>query len=253
MTAPPLSLVVPAYDEAQRIEGTLEALARWRERAGPGRGAELVLVDDGSGDATLARLRGWALGRADVQILALPHRGKGHAVRAGVLAARGARVAFVDADLATPLAELERLLRALERADVAIGSREGPGAVREHEPLYRHLLGRGFNRLVQALVLPGIEDTQCGLKAFRGAAARAVFARLARYGPEAPTARGANVTAFDVEVLLVARQLGLTIESVPVRWRHERGSKVRPLKDTVRMAASVLQLALQRRQGGGGP
>ncbi|MCA8923814.1 MAG: glycosyltransferase family 2 protein [Planctomycetes bacterium] len=246
-----LSLVVPAYNEAIRIEHTLGELEAWRAR-GPGVGAELVLVDDGSEDATLPLLRGWAHGRDRVQVLALPHRGKGHAVRAGMLAAQGARVAFADADLATPLDELQRLLAALEAgADVAIGSREGPGAVRENEPGYRHVLGRGFNWLVQALVLPGIADTQCGFKLFRAEAAREVFGRLRRYGAAGPLARGANVTAFDVEVLLVARHLGYTITEVPVRWRHERGSKVRPLLDTARMARSVCELAIRSRLRGG--
>lgn len=240
-----LSLVVPAYDEAQRIAKTLSAFDAWRATPA-GADAELVLVDDGSRDATLPMLRAWAEGRERVQVLSLPHRGKGHAVRAGVLAARGERIGFVDADLAVSLDALPQLEAALDAgADVAIGSRQVAGAERVGEPRYRHVLGRGFNLLVRTLVLPGIADTQCGFKLFRAQAAQAVFARLRRYGPRAAPVRGPNVTAFDVEVLLVARRLGYTIEEVPVRWRHEAGSKVRPLLDTLRMAHSVSSLAIR--------
>lgn len=175
-----------------------------------------------------------------MRVVANDHRGKAFAVRAGMLAATGAVVFFSDADLSTPLEESRRLLRALDAgAQVAIGSREGTGARRENEPFYRHLMGRLFNFLVQLLLVPGVRDTQCGFKMFRGEAARAIFGRLRRYGPDAPIVQGPMVTAFDVEVLFLARKLGLKVAEVPVQWRHEPGSKVRPVLDALRMGRDI--------------
>jgi glycosyltransferase involved in cell wall biosynthesis len=201
---------------------------------------ELVLVDDGSNDKTLEIMREFAAGRPEIQVVANAHRGKAFAVRSGMLAARGDVVFFADADLSTPLDESRRLLRALEKgAHVAIGSREGTGARRQDEPFYRHLMGRGFNFLVQLMLVPGVRDTQCGFKMFSRQAARAIFSRLRRYGPDAPIVKGPMVTAFDVEVLFLARKLGFKIAEVPVQWKHEVGSKVRPALDAIRMARDV--------------
>jgi dolichyl-phosphate beta-glucosyltransferase len=234
-----LSLVIPAYDEAQRLRSTLVRMDAFL-REPPRSPVELVLVDDGSRDKTLEIMQEFARGRSDVQVVANAHRGKAFAVRSGMLAARGDVVFFSDADLSTPLDESRRLLRALERgASVAIGSREGTGARRQSEPLYRHLMGRGFNFLVQLLLVPGVRDTQCGFKMFTREAARAIFSRLKRYGPDAPIVQGPMVTAFDVEVLFLARKLGFKIAEVPVLWRHEPGSKVRPVVDALRMGRDV--------------
>jgi glycosyltransferase involved in cell wall biosynthesis len=234
-----LSLVIPAYDEAQRLTATLERVARFLEEP-PRAPVEAVLVDDGSNDSTLEIFRRFASGRSDVRVVANAHRGKAFAVRAGMLAAKGSIVFFSDADLSTPLDESRRLLRALDRGvAVAIGSREGTGARRVDEPLHRHLMGRGFNFGVQFLLVPGIRDTQCGFKMFRADAARAIFTRLRRYGADAPVVQGAMVTAFDVEVLFLARKLGFTIAEVPVFWKHAHGSKVRPVVDSLRMARDV--------------
>jgi glycosyltransferase involved in cell wall biosynthesis len=232
--------VIPAYDEAARLGTTLPRVFAWL-RATPLGPAELLLVDDGSRDRTLAIMRELASGAEGVRVLALEHRGKASAVRGGVLAAQGDVVVFSDADLSVPLDEVERLTDALAHgAAVAIGSREVPGAHREKEPIYRHLMGRSFNALVQALLVPGIRDTQCGFKAFRKDAARAIFSRLRRYGDDAALVQGPMVTAFDVEVLYLARRLGYRIAEVPVTWHHERGSKVRPLVDAYRMGRDVL-------------
>jgi glycosyltransferase involved in cell wall biosynthesis len=178
-----------------------------------------------------------------VRVIAAPHRGKGATVTRGVLEARGELILFSDADLSVPLEETALLADALEAgADVAIGSRELPGSRREEEPGYRHLMGRGFNRAVQLLVLPGIQDTQCGFKLFRRRAAREVFSRLRQYGPDAPPVRGPMVTAFDVEVLFLARLLGFRVVEVPVTWVHGTGSKVRPVVDALRMARDVARV-----------
>ncbi len=241
---PALSLVIPAYDEAPRLEETFAAIDAWLQDL-PCEPVEVLLADDGSNDDTLALMQRYAASRPQVSALALPHRGKGPTVRSGMLAARGERVLFSDADFSAPLDQLPRLLAALDAgADVAIGSREGHGSRREGEPRLRHVMGRGFNLLVQALVVPGIDDTQCGFKLFRRDAAQAVFGRLQRYGEDAPEARGPSVTAFDVEVLFLARKLGYRIAEVPVRWVYAEGSKVRPVHDAIRMANDVLSVRL---------
>jgi glycosyltransferase involved in cell wall biosynthesis len=245
-----LSLVIPAYDEATRLPATLERVDRFLEN--PPRGpAEVVLVDDGSSDATLELFRRFARDRDEVKVVSNAHRGKAFAVRSGMLAARGKVVFFSDADLSTPLEESSRLLRALDRgAAVAIGSREGTGARRVDEPMHRHLMGRGFNFVLQFLLVPGIRDTQCGFKMFRADAARGIFSRLRRYGADAPVVKGAMVTAFDVEVLFLARKLGFPIAEVPVFWKHAHGSKVRPLVDALRMARDVLLVRWNDARGG---
>jgi glycosyltransferase involved in cell wall biosynthesis len=248
-TSPALSLVIPAYNEAARLDETFASLRAWLADT-PCAPVEVLLVDDGSTDDTLARFRSFAETDSRVQVLANAHRGKGFTVRSGMLAATGSRVLFSDCDLSAPLVEARHLLAAIDAgADVAIGSREVAGAARRDEPFYRHLMGRGFNRLVQAVLVPGIEDTQCGFKMFTREAAQAIFSRLRRYGPDAPLVVGPRVTAFDVEVLFVARKLGFRIAEVPVQWEHAEGSKVQPVRDSLRMARDVALVRLGALRG----
>jgi dolichyl-phosphate beta-glucosyltransferase len=165
--------------------------------------------------------------------------GKGRAVRIGVTEARGDRIVFADADLSTPIEEVIGLAERLnERHQVVIASREGAGARRVGEPYVRHLMGRVFNVLVQALAVPGIQDTQCGFKAFTQRCARDVFSRQQIVG-----------FGFDVEVLFVARQLGYGIKEVPVTWEYAASSRVDPLKDTIRMFRDVLRVRLNALRG----
>jgi dolichyl-phosphate beta-glucosyltransferase len=227
---PWLSVVIPAFDEERRLPRTLETVvAHLRGRERP---FEIVVADDGSGDRTaaLAECAG-----PEVRVLRLPHRGKGAAVRAGVLAARGDLLLVTDADLSTPITDLDRLLVALERCDVAIGSRHVAGArVAAPQRLDRRLMGRVFNVLVRALLLPGLRDTQCGVKLFRREVALAVFERCRSDG-----------FAFDVEALALARRFGHHVAEVPVEWRNSPDSRVRPLVDMPRMFWEVL--AIRRR------
>jgi dolichyl-phosphate beta-glucosyltransferase len=196
-------------------------------------------VDDGSSDATLHIAREFASAHPRFRVLALPHRGKASAVRAGVLAARGRIVLFSDADLSTPLPQTAELVAAIRSgADVAIGSREGVGARRIGEPAYRHVMGRVFNAVVRALAVPGINDTQCGFKAFRRPVAQDLFQRARLYTGD-QLVSGPRVTGFDVEILYLARKRGYRIIEVPVQWRHVAGSKVRPLRDAARMFIDV--------------
>jgi glycosyltransferase involved in cell wall biosynthesis len=225
---PKLSLVVPAYNEQARIANTLTATLAFLEQQ-PYQW-ELIIADDGSTDNTRAIAERYA--SASVRVLSIAHGGKAVALRAGMKASRGEIVAFTDADLATPISYLADFIREIDAgADVVIGSREGDGAHRVDEPGYRHFMGRVFNRMVQTLVLPGIDDTQCGFKAFTRFASVEIT-RRARLYIDQKEITGARVTAFDVEMLVIARNLGLRIVELPVNWTYGAQSKVNPVADT---------------------
>ncbi len=233
MAAPRLSIVVPAFNEEARVGGALAATRAWLDRRGVD--AEILVIDDGSCDATARVVEEQARDDPRVRLHRLPkNRGKGAAVREGMLRAEGERVLFMDADLATPLDELDKLVRALDDgADVAIGSRAVRGAhVTAHQHVLREYGGRAFNLLVQALFIPGVWDSQCGFKLFTREAARALFS-------EATVDR----FAFDVEVLLLARGRFRVVE-VPVEWRHVERSKVSPLRDGLRSAIDLARVRL---------
>lgn len=238
---PYLSLVIPAYNEGARIGRTIGTVLDYL-RAQP-YSWEVLVVDDGSADDTLAAARRAAAEAGDprLRVLANPHRGKAYAVRSGVLAARGKVVGFTDADLATPIDTLTAVIPCFaDGCDVVIGSREDRGAVRRDEPLHRHLMGRAFNLLVQLLALPGIQDSQCGFKLLRGAVAQELFAASLLYGEDEAAPVGPAVTAFDVELLFLARRRGYRIASVPVVWQYGSESKVSPLRDSARNLRDVI-------------
>lgn len=230
-----LSIVIPCFNEEFRITPTLgeveEFLLSKKYQS------EIIAVDDGSQDGTLPALEQFRkAAKLPIQILSYhPNKGKGRAVREGVLAAGGEFILFTDADLSTPIQEIDHFLEILEQsqADVVIGSRNLPQS-QVRRPKQREVLSKAFNLLVQALLLPGIRDTQCGFKCFRRAAALAIFGE----GP-------ASGLVFDVEVLYIARRLGHGIVEVPVRWDYSPGSKVRPLRDSARMLAALLRLRLK--------
>ncbi|HWE31211.1 MAG TPA: dolichyl-phosphate beta-glucosyltransferase, partial [Polyangia bacterium] len=209
-----LSVVIPAFNEATRIERTLERTVDYLN--GRGERWEIVVADDGSRDQTAATVQRYiaAHGDAAVRLVALPHnRGKGAALRAGVAATRGERVLLMDADLATPIEELESLSRALDEGfKVATGSRAvATSNVTRPQSSLRVLLGRAGNLWIRSLAVPGVHDTQCGFKLFDGDIARDLFARCReeRFG-------------IDIEVLCLARRkLGLDIAEVGVRWEHQ--------------------------------
>lgn len=216
MTAPELSLVVPAYNEEKRLPVSLARIAEWLGSRVPGLSAEVLVVDDGSSDRTAAVAEKTAAGLGlDFRVIRLPeNRGKGAAVRAGVLEARGANVLVTDADLSTPIEEVDKLLAAA--APVAIGSRGVDATlVKQRQSLFRVASGRLFNLLVRLLAVSGIRDTQCGFKLFRADAAREVFSRAT-----------VDRFAFDVEALLLARRLGYRIAEVPVLWFNSPDTRV---------------------------
>jgi dolichyl-phosphate beta-glucosyltransferase len=214
--------VIPAYNEGRRLPPTLEKVQRYLA----GRPHEIVVVDDGSRDDTAARAEA-----AGVTVLRNEgNRGKGYSVRRGMLHARGDRRLMTDADLSTPIEELDRLLSLVDEGyDVVIGSRALPGAnIEVRQPWYRENMGRLFNLCVRLVALPGLQDTQCGFKLFTAEAAEKAFrpARLDGF-------------SFDVEALFVARRQGCRIAEVPVTWRNDEATRV----DTVKGALAFLDLA----------
>lgn len=217
---PRLSLVVPAYNEENRLLPSLQRIDEYLSTRPYA--SELVLVDDGSTDRTAELLRGLRPTAPDrVQARLLSHdrnRGKGAAVRTGCLAAQGESVVFTDIDLAVPVEEIDRVLERLEAgADVVVGTRLHPGGedMRSSQPLLRRLAGRLFVLVRRLVALPEHQDTQCPLKGFRRAAAQRLFA-----------AQRLSGWAFDVEVLYLANRWGLKVEELPVRWDHVEGSRL---------------------------
>ena len=225
-----LSVVIPAYNEELRLPHALIDMIDVLDA----RSAtyEIIVVDDGSADGTSATVRKFERIRPQVRLVRLPvNRGKGHAVRTGVLNAKGARVLFADADGATPFGEISRLERALDGgADAAIGSRAMVSQdTRVRTVLHRRLLGRVFNAWVNAMLLPKVADTQCGFKLFTRAAAQFLFSR-----------QQSERFSFDVELLYIARRAGLDVREVPVNWTNVPGSKVNLVVDASRMLRDVV-------------
>lgn len=272
---PYLSLIIPAYNEERRIADTIRVAQEYLESIGEP--WELIIVDDGSSDATLDQIRSTpptppldkggqdagsvfppldkggqdarsvfpplekggqgGVSRSLRVIAYKPNRGKGYAVRQGVLASRGRFVAFSDVDMSAPLTEFPKLFDALKQGyDVAIGSRAVKGAeIPKHQPLYRELGGKSLNLVIRLLATPGLHDTQCGFKLFRGDIARQIFAQcfINRWG-------------FDVEVLYLARRLGCDTAEIGVKWSHGEDSKLRPFRAALGVVRDVVRMRLHK-------
>jgi dolichyl-phosphate beta-glucosyltransferase len=231
-----LSIVVPSYNEEARLPRSIELIER--HLAASGISYELILVDDGSSDGTREIQDAAAQRNPAVRLVALPrNRGKGRALAEGVAVAKGAEILVTDADLSTPIEELDKLRAAVHGgAGVAIGSRALRGSrVEISQPVYRVLMGKVFNLLVQALLLPGIWDTQCGFKLFRADVAHEVFAGLTTDG-----------FGYDPEVLYLAKKRGVKIAEVPVVWRNSAPTKVMPIKSSIDMFKHVVRTRFRR-------
>lgn len=237
MTAPLLSVIIPAYNEERRLPATLETIQGFL--AGQNYAAEVLVVENGSSDRTLEIAQEFASHNPAFRALHIDERGKGRAVRAGMLAATGQYRFFGDADLSMPISEVNRFLPpSIPDPVVVIGSREAPGAVRYNEPEMRHLSGRVFNTLVRWIALPGLQDTQCGFKLFRADAAEDVFRRQTIFG-----------WTFDVEVLFIARLHGYPIIELGVPWYYNPDTKVRMASDAWKMARDLISIRLNARRG----
>jgi dolichyl-phosphate beta-glucosyltransferase len=234
-----LSILVPAYNEAKRLPATLEAMADYLAKRDFSH--ELIVIDDGSRDETREVVKEFAAERPWVRLVQYDdesghplNRGKGFAVRAGVEAAVGRDILFSDADLSTPIEEMEKLLPPISRGDcdVAIASRALPDSnLAIHQPIHRELMGRTFNKIVQKLAVPGVKDTQCGFKAFRGDIAKRLFAlsQIDGFG-------------FDPEILFLANKFGYKIREIPVTWRHCDNSRVNPVTAPIAMLKELFEI-----------
>jgi dolichyl-phosphate beta-glucosyltransferase len=230
-----LSIIIPARNEEYRLPHTLDAVVHFLERQSFT--FEVIVVVNASTDRTKEIGEEFARRQRFIHVMTEKLPGKGRAVRKGMLAAKGEYRFFADADLSMPVTEITRFIPPVIDVPIAIASREAPGAVRYHEPFYRHMTGRVFNTLIRLLVLPGLHDTQCGFKMFRADAAADLFPRLTLMA-----------WSFDVELLYIARLRGYPILEVPISWYFNRESKVRVIRDSWRMFLDLLIIRRNRHQ-----
>jgi glycosyltransferase involved in cell wall biosynthesis len=237
VSTPFLSIILPAHNEETRLPACLQKISAFL--ATQPYLAEVLVVENGSRDATLDISHQYERQIPQLKTFKEEQRGKGLAVRRGMLEAKGRYRFICDVDLSMPIEEVNRFIPpALPEMDVAIGSREAPGAVRYNEPFYRHLIGRAFNSMVRLTALPGLQDTQCGFKCFRDEVAETVFRRQTLTG-----------MSFDVEVLVIARLHGYRIIEVPIPWYFDPDSRVRLFRDSLRMAEDLLTIRRNARRG----
>jgi dolichyl-phosphate beta-glucosyltransferase len=242
-----LSVVIPAYNEETNIRlGALDKVFRYFEHSQAP--FEIIIVDDGSSDATPSLLDKIAIGVDNLHIIHNPHQGKAATVITGMLKAEGDIVLFTDLDQATPIEEMQKLLPWFEKGfDVVIGSRNSN---RQGAPLLRLFMARGFMFLRGLILgLRGISDTQCGFKAFRRTIAQNIFTKLKLYG-HMHTISGSMVTAgFDIEVLYLAKQMGYKIKEVPVEWHYVETRRVNPIKDSFQGLVDIISIRINAMKG----
>lgn len=244
---PYLSIVIPAYNEEPNFgQGLIEEVPKYLQKQKYD--YEIIIVDDGSEDKTADLAQEFAKKEDNIKVIKNPHQGKAETVKTGVENASGKLILFTDFDQATPISEVEKLLPLFPQYDIVIGSRQIPGAKREKEPFHRHLMGLVFNILVQIIAVRGIWDTQAGFKCFKGEIAKPLFKKLKVYG-QGKKVKGALVTAFDVELLFIAKKHGSKIKEVPIIWHHVATTRVNPIKDSIRMLRDVIKIRLNDIRG----
>lgn len=230
-----LSIVIPAYNEEKRLLPTLSKICAYLSDQGfP---YEIIVVDDGSTDNTLQMVRNFASSDNHIVILANgQNKGKGYSVRKGMLHAKGEYVFFTDADLSTPIEEIEKCLPYLTNGyDVVIGSRSMPGSdITIHQPWYREKMGKIFNFMVNVVLLKGIIDTQCGFKGFKKKAVNTIFNRCSIDG-----------FSFDVEALYLSRKFNFKIREIPIRWENSTLSKVNPIRHSLQMFKDLFRIKIK--------
>ncbi|MEI6290651.1 MAG: dolichyl-phosphate beta-glucosyltransferase [Chloroflexota bacterium] len=237
MTTPFLSIIIPAHNEEKRLPQTMEQVINFCNLQKFE--CEVLIVENASTDRTLETASEYA--RTNSSIIKVIHDdlpGKGRAVKKGMLSASGKYLFFADADFSMPAGEISRFIPPAVDVPIAIASRETPGAIRYHEPGYRHLTGRIFNGLIRLLVLPGLHDTQCGFKMFRAEEAKVLFQRQTLTG-----------WAFDVELLYIAGKHNYPILEIPIPWYFNPESKVNVLRDSWRMLLEILTIRQNDRRG----
>ncbi len=238
---PHLSIILPAHNEQDRLPDSLTRILGFL--AAQSLKAEIIVVENGSTDRTAEVAEAFARTCPGLRVLRETRRGKGLAVRRGILAATGDYRFICDVDLSMPIEQVTRFLPpVLVDTPIAIASREAPGAVRYDEPAHRHWVGRGFNLLVRLLAVPGLHDTQCGFKCFRADAAEELFRLQVLDG-----------WTFDVEVLFLARRKGYRVAEIPIPWYYVPGSRVRLLRDSFAMLADLLRIRWYAARGRYGP
>jgi glycosyltransferase involved in cell wall biosynthesis len=194
--------------------------------------SEVLVIENGSSDRTLELAREFAARNPNLIVIHEEQRGKGNAVRRGMLEAHGEYRFICDADLSMPIEEVNKFFPpVLDHFDLAIGSREAPGAIRYNEPFYRHWGGRAINLVIRMLILPGLEDTQCGFKCFRAEVAENLFRRQTLTG-----------WSFDIELLYIARRQKLRIVEIPIQWYFGADSKVSAVRDALRMIGDIFRI-----------
>jgi len=244
-----LSVVIPAYNEEKRIEESLKKLYEFFSKQDYE--YEIIISDDGSTDSTKDIVRKYISRWPQLQLLENSHKGKAPAIIAGIRKANAKYVLFTDIDLSVAIDETPKFLNWVESQDfkVAIATREGTGAKRINEPYLRHFMGRIFNLLVQVLVLPSINDTQCGFKLFETSLINKILDKSKLYTLDDPEIKGGRVGAFDIELLFLARKMGYKIKEVPVTWIYGDSSKVHKLNDSYYNAKDVLKVRFNYLKG----
>jgi glycosyltransferase involved in cell wall biosynthesis len=237
LSKPYLSIIIPAHNEERRLPNTLNQVIEFAQKQSYS--MEVLVVENGSSDKTFQIARDFAAQHPQIRVFQNNQRGKGRAVRQGMLAAQGEYRFMCDVDFSMPIGEINRFLPPrLDGYEIAIASREAPGAVRHGEPYLRHFIGRIYNGLIRILALPGLQDTQCGFKCFRGDVAEELFCRQTLCG-----------WSFDVEILFIARLLGYKILELPIDWYFNPESKIRVVRDSIQMALDLLTIRLNALRG----
>lgn len=236
---PFLSVIIPAYNEAQRLPNTLKQVERYL--SDQAYRSEIIVVENASQDNTYQVAKEFSgqhrSERLPIIVLDEPQKGKGAAVKKGMLAANGEYRFMCDADLSMPIEEIRRFIPpSLESFDIAIASREAPGAIRYNEPAYRHVVGRIFNSLIRVLAIPDLNDTQCGFKCFRAKIAEELFPRMTILG-----------WSFDVEILYLARRFNYQIIEIPIPWYYNPQSQISVVGDSFQMALDIFKIRMEKR------
>ena len=230
MTTPFLSIVIPAHNEESRLPRTLGQIFAFLENQSYS--SEVIIVENGSSDRTLELAHEFSLQYKNLIVIHEEQRGKGNAVRRGMLEAYGEYRFICDADLSMPISEVQKFIPpVLNDFDLAIASREAPGAIRFNEPFYRHWGGRAINLVIRLLILPGLNDTQCGFKCFRAEIAEKLFRQQTLMG-----------WSFDIELLYLARRKHLRVKEIPIQWYFGADSKVNAVRDALRMISDIFRI-----------